>query len=289
MYTNQELVLRYKQDKLEGNDKSANTIRRYMENLNGFIKYIGNESVVEVKRIKVIDYKNLCQKKYASSTVNNIMTTLTRFYDFIVYDLELSERNIVKNIDRPKIVKEESKIPTNEQVRGLLDSITDDRNLAIATVLFETGMRIDELLNITLETYNSKIENGFVILGKGRKYRDVFLCEKTIKLIDKYIENRVDGCEYLFTTCNGNQMARTDVSRMLKTNARKCGLFSEQQVKELHPHLCRHTCASRLINNDTPIEVVADALGHSSTEVTYKTYYHADKARVKRALLEIAY
>lgn len=287
--TNKELVEEFIKEKLEGANKSKNTIKRYSENLDNFIKYLGKNSVLSIKRIKVIEYKNYCQTKYANSTVNNIISTLNKFFDFLVYDLELVDKNISTSIDRPKIVIKEEALPTNEQVKALLNTIDNDRDYAIATLLFETGMRISELLSIPLKDYKEKINNSFVILGKGNKYRDVFLSVKCVEIIDKYLESRVNGCENLFTNNNGKEIHRTTISRMLKLNAEKSGKFSKEMAKNIHPHLCRHTFASQLINNDTPIDVIATAMGHSSTEVTYKTYCKIDKSRVRSALIGISY
>ena len=150
----------------------------------------------------------------------------------------------------------------------MVNAATNERNKAIIMMLAQTGLRIHELANITLEQYESRSNNVLVIRGKGDKDRLVGLADETIKLIDSYIINeRKNGCEYLFVGNRGNKMDGKNTSAMLKVCARKAGI---ENWKELHisNHTMRRTFATMMSEADVPIEVISKAMGHSGIAIT---------------------
>ena len=187
-------------------------------------------------------------------------------------------------LETPQIKNREQSALNGEQVRAMVNAATNLRNKAIIMMLAQTGLRIHELANITIEQYESRSNNVLVIRGKGDKDRLVGLADETIKLIDSYIANeRKDGCEYLFVGNRGNKMDGKNTSAMLKVCARKAGI---ENWEELHisNHTMRRTFATMMSEADVPIEVISKAMGHSSVAITANKYIKRTEQRAVNAM-----
>ena len=250
---------------LKAKHRSEGTIREYAKAIENCLAYV-NKSEAEIKPIDLELWQSSMSNLSSASVAQR--TSAVREYFKFLYRNEFISRNPAEMLETPQIKNREQSALNGEQVRAMVNAATNERNKAIIMMLAQTGLRIHELANITLEQYESRSNNVLVIRGKGDKDRLVGLADETIKLIDSYIANeRKDGCEYLFVGNRGNKMDGKNTSAMLKVCARKAGI---ENWEELHisNHTMRRTFATMMSEADVPIEVISKAMGHSGIQIT---------------------
>lgn len=250
---------------LKAKHRSEGTIREYAKAIDHCLEYI-NKQEAEIKPIDLELWQSSMSNLSSASVAQR--TSAVREYFKFLYRNEFISRNPAEMLEAPQIKNREQSALNGEQVRAMVNAATNERNKAIIMILAQTGLRIHELANITLEQYKSRTDNVLVIRGKGDKDRLVGLADETVKLIDSYIANeRKGGCEYLFVGNRGNKMDGKNTSAMLKVCARKAGI---ENWEELHisNHTMRRTFATMMSEADVPIEVISKAMGHSGIQIT---------------------
>ena len=250
---------------LKAKHRSEGTIREYTKAIDNCMAYV-NKPESEIKPIDLELWQSSMSNLSSASVAQR--TSAVREYFKFLYRNEFISRNPAEMLETPQIKNREQSALNGEQVRAMVNAATNERNKAIIMMLAQTGLRIHELANITLEQYESRSNNVLVIRGKGDKDRLVGLADETIKMIDSYIANeRKDGCEYLFVGNRGNKMDGKNTSAMLKVCARKAGI---ENWEELHisNHTMRRTFATMMSEADVPIEVISKAMGHSGIQIT---------------------
>ena len=266
---------------LKAKHRSEGTIREYAKAIENCLAYV-NKSEAEIKPIDLELWQSSMSNLSSASVAQR--TSAVREYFKFLYRNEFISRNPAEMLETPQIKNREQSALNGEQVRAMVNAATNERNKAIIMMLAQTGLRIHELANITLEQYESRSNNVLVIRGKGDKDRLVGLADETIKLIDSYIANeRKDGCEYLFVGNRGNKMDGKNTSAMLKVCARKAGI---ENWEELHisNHTMRRTFATMMSEADVPIEVISKAMGHSSVAITANRYIKRTEQRAVNAM-----
>lgn len=250
---------------LKAKHSSEGTIHEYTKAIENCLEYV-NKPEAEIKPIDIELWQSSMSNLSSASVAQR--TSAVREYFKFLYRNEFISRNPAEMLEAPQIKNREQSALNGEQVRAMVNAATNERNKAIIMMLAQTGLRIHELANITLEQYESRSNNVLVIRGKGDKDRLIGLSNETINLIDSYIANeRKDGCEYLFVGNRGNKMDGKNTSAMLKVCARKAGI---ENWEELHisNHTMRRTFATMMSEADVPIEVISKAMGHSSIAIT---------------------
>lgn len=250
---------------LKAKHRSEGTIREYAKAIDHCLEYV-NKPESEIKPIDLELWQSSMSNLSSASVAQR--TSAVREYFKFLYRNEFINRNPAEMLEAPQIKNREQSALNGEQVRAMVNAATNERNKAIIMMLAQTGLRIHELANITLEQYESRSNSVLVIRGKGDKDRLVGLADETIKMIDSYIANeRKDGCEYLFVGNRGNKMDGKNTSAMLKVCARKAGI---ENWEELHisNHTMRRTFATMMSESDVPIEVISKAMGHSGIQIT---------------------
>lgn len=271
---------------LKAKHRSEGTIREYTKAIDNCLTYV-NKPETEIKAIDLEMWQSSMDNLSSASVAQR--TSAVREYFKFLYRNEFIQRNPAEFLEAPAIKNREQSALTGEQVRAMVNAATNERNKAIIMMLAQTGLRIHELLNITLEQYESRANNVLVIRGKGDKDRLIGLSDETIKLIDSYIANeRKDGCEYLFVGNQGNKMDGKNTSAMLKVCARKAGI---ENWEELHisNHTMRRTFATMMSEADVPIEVISKAMGHSNPALTMQRYIKRTEKRAVDAMLGVKF
>ena len=262
---------------LKAKHRSEGTIREYTNAIETCMAYV-NKPEAEIKPIDLELWQSSMSNLSSASVAQR--TSAVREYFKFLYRNEFISRNPAEMLETPQIKNREQSALNGEQVRAMVNAATNERNKAIIMMLAQTGLRIHELANITLEQYESRSNNVLVIRGKGDKDRLVGLADETIKLIDSYIANeRKDGCEYLFVGNRGNKMDGKNTSAMLKVCARKAGI---ENWEELHisNHTMRRTFATMMSEADVPIEVISKAMGHSGIQITSRYVKRSEQRAV---------
>lgn len=242
--------------------RSEGTVKGYVDDVQHALDYIGKPD----DEIRLVDLESWQSSisNLSSATIARRTAAVKEYFKFL-YRNELIAKNPAEFLEAPAVKNREKSALEAEDVRAMVNVATNDRNKAIIMMLAQTGLRISELANITLEQYKSRINNTLVIRGKGDKDRLVGLSDETVNLIDRYIsKSRKDGSEYLFVGNQGNRLDGKNTSAMLRTTARKAGL----ENCEISNHTMRRTFATLLSESNVPVEVISKAMGHSSIQMT---------------------
>ncbi len=171
-----------------------------------------------------------------------------------------------------------------DEIKSLFDAVPktnklqDLRDSAILETLFSTGLRVSELCNLTKEKIN--LDRGeFMVRGKGKKPRIVFLSPEAKSAISLYLKKREDNNEFVFIShginSNAESLTPRSVQRMIQKYAIKAGI-----VKKVSPHTLRHSYATDLLINGADIRSVQALLGHSSITTT-QVYTHITNKQLK--------
>lgn len=280
--TNQEYYTKYL-DYLQFERKlSKNTILSYQDNLNRFEIFIKGKSIRNIKRNDVETYLKF-NDQMAEKSRAHYLTVLRNFYQFLVYE-DLIETNPCETIKMPKITKSLPKYLTEEEIEKLLsfplNTAFDYRNKAMLELLYATGIRVSELVNLKLN--NIHLEEDLIrVLGKGSKERlspISSICEKYLRIyIEKYrntlLKNKTS--EYVFINNFGNPITRQGFFKNLKRIAKEEGI-----EKEISPHTLRHSYATHLLSHGADLRIIQELLGHSDIATT-EIYTHLVNEKIK--------
>ena len=259
---------------------SNNTYESYRYNLIKVGEYFNNNNLLELSEddIRMFLYKS----KESSKTNAHYLTVLKSFYDYML-DLEKIKVNPCANIKMPKLEKSLPKFLTVNEVDKLLNidlkKPIDYRNKAMLEVLYATGMRISELLNLTLSNYNPE-DGSIKVMGKGSKERYVPISDVAIKYLNLYLNKYrkyiiKNSSDYIFVNYNGKKMSRQGFFKILKALCQKSGIN-----KEISPHILRHSFATHLLNNGADLRIIQELLGHASISTT-EIYSHISNKKIK--------
>ena len=278
-------MLDYKNYLLIDRHYSNNTIASYMNDLNIFISYLDSLNIdyLKVTREDILNYlKNIKDKN--ELTLSHNISVLRSFYKFLMLEEKIS-KNPMENIDLPKLSKKLPSVLTVDEVDKLLNidlnDMYDYRNKAMLELLYASGLRVSELINLKVEDVD--MENDLVkTLGKGSKMRIIPFGNYALEALKKYIyEYRSDFIkkevsEYLFLNNHGKKMTRQGFFKILKGIALKQGI-----EKEISPHTIRHSFATHLLNGGADLRSIQEMLGHSNLATT-QIYTNISREELKK-------
>lgn len=259
---------------------SYNTIDSYGENLkllsDTYKKDIINLTTDEIRSfLENIDVTPRSKTHY--------LTVFNSFYKYMIFQEKLTI-NPCDGIRHPKLDKKLPNYLTDEEIDKLLDikllKPVDYRNKAMLEVLFATGTRISELINLELNQVDFQ-ECIIRVQGKGKKDRIVPIGETAMECLDNYINNYRDFLlktkvsNYVFLNKDGNRISRQGFFKILKKLCIDAGI-----KKEVSPHTLRHSFATHLLNNGADLRIIQELLGHENLTTT-EIYSHLSNKKIK--------
>lgn len=232
------------------------TIDHFIDNIDEPIRSIPTETI----RNYLANYQN--RSKCSKVTVDNIRRNISSFFSWLEeedYILKSPMRRIHK-IKTAKVVKQ---IISDEGIEILRDSCSQPRDLAIIDMLYSTGIRVGELVNLNIADINFE-QRECIVFGKGDKERRVYFDAKTKIHLQNYLRLRSDDNPALFVTLDApyKRLKISGVEIRLRELGRK------NHLEKIHPHKFRRTMATRAIDKGMPIEQVQKILGHSQIDTT---------------------
>ena len=262
-------IIEYKKYLLIDKKYSNNTVLSYMNDLKKFDNFI-KKDIVEVNKNDILKFIEFERAKEDVRSVAHSLTVVRNFYNFLNVENIIKE-NPTDNIDSPKLKKSLPIVLSKEEVDNLLNIELNDkydyRNKAMLELMYATGMRISELINIQMEDIN--LNNSCVIVnGKGNKERKIPFDEITTYYLEKYInEYRKQFLKkinnYLFLNCFGEKISRQAFFKTIKSLAIKKNIH-----KNFSPHTLRHSFATHMVENGADLRSVQILLGHSDISTT---------------------
>lgn len=244
------------------------TIEKMLETVITPVRKISTEDM----RSYLSDYQkiNNCSKV----TVDNVRRNISSFFSW------LEEENYIlkspmKRIHKIKTNQQVKEIITDEDIERLRDKCTCNRDLAMIDLLYSTGIRVGELVNLNIKDIDFEAREC-VVFGKGGKERRVYFDAKAKLHLQKYINGRTDENEALFVSLD----APHDRLKISGVEIRMRSLGRSVNLNKIHPHKFRRTMATRAIDKGMPIEQVQKILGHSQIDTTMQ-YALVNQGNVK--------
>ena len=251
---------------------SEKTITSYMYDLKDYSNFL------EKNHLKITDdtketmskYLNhLNEKKISKRSISRHLSTMRTYYEYLKKE-KIINNNIFQGIKNPKIDK---KIPTfinHEDLNHIIHSFTQSnigkRDHLIVELLYATGLRVGELVNIKLKNIDFGAQS-IKVVGKGNKERYVFYNTTTSELLKDYLKIRAKtqktSNEYLLLNDKGNKITEAKVRQIIKNTLIKTGIKNK-----ITPHTFRHTFATDLLNAGADLVNVKELLGHASLNTT---------------------
>ncbi|MDD6272396.1 MAG: tyrosine-type recombinase/integrase [bacterium] len=259
---------------------SDNTLISYINDLYSLYIFLKKDlDKVNYEDIKdYLEFLNL--KKENSTSIRRRISTFKSFYKYLYNNGYMDKKDYpLSKISYPKV---EKKLPKFVYYNDLLEIINESsngkdgiRDRLIIEMLYATGVRISELVNIKINDidFNNK---RIVVCGKGNKERIVYYGDYAEEILKKYLETHEKNSEnYLFINSKGGKITVRGVRYIIDK------IMDRLSIKtHVTPHVLRHTFATDMLNNGCDIKVVQELLGHSSLKAT-EIYTHVTNERLK--------
>lgn len=263
------------------------TIINYEEDLRQFLNFLKQKNINNFKNVSyevIRDYLvYLNNKKYKNKTISRIISTLRSLFNYLESE-KIVDNNPTILISNPKKeirLPEFLSINEIEQLINIkIENKYDLRNILIIELLYSTGIRVSEAINVKtndIDEYNKRIK----VLGKGNKERYVLYGSKFEELYNEYKKEFSDiNNNYLLLSHNNKKLTESMVRKILNKVALKAGLS-----KHIYPHMLRHTCATHMLNNGAELLSVKELLGHKNISTT-GIYTHVTNDRLRKVYLD---
>lgn len=248
--------------------KSAKTINSYVAHINQMLDYIGKADN-DIAYSDLIDWQDSVSH-LASATVALKVAAVKSYFGYLLKANEIDSDPSV-NLEKPTVHNKSKHYMSAAMVRDMVNHARTARDKASIMLFASTGLRFEEMANITLDDYSKmkQDENHAIkILGKGAKERFVYLNDETIGLIDKYLEYRGRRyCDRLFVSFQGGPMKANNYGQTLKAVAKAANI---PFWNEISPHCLRAACATMMNEKNVDVGTIRDVLGHASIATTQR-------------------
>ena len=264
---------------------SNKTKDSYTNDLNIYKEFLNERHIDKVDNIDSDDIKEFIKirNKEEISTVAHNLTVIKNFHKYLLKENLVSD-DVSLFIDRPKLRKSLPKTLSVEDIDKLLDielkTEFDYRNKAMLELMYGTGLRVSELVSLTVNDID--LTNCIIrVMGKGSKEREIPLGEFSIYYLKLYLEKRKSMLkgyseEALFLNNHGKKMTRQGFFKNLKKILKEKGLN-----EDISPHTLRHSFATHLLNRGADLRSIQEMLGHSDISTT-KIYTHVSDDKVSK-------
>ncbi len=242
---------------LKSEEKSENTIGKYLRDVQAFAAYLGGAAVTKEA---VIAYKNkLLSENYAVRSINSMLASLNSLFSFLGWtDCRVKSIKLQRQIYCPE-EKELTKAEYMRLVNAAKQKGNERLNLVLQTIC-GTGIRVSELQYITVEA----VKCGEAIVSLKGKTRSVFIVKELQKKLLRYTAEQGISSGTIFITRTGRPMSRTNIWREMKGLCEQAGV----NPQKVFPHNLRHLFARTFYGIEKDIAKLADILGHSSINTT---------------------
>lgn len=268
---------------------SANTRQAYERDLRLFCKTLGfknSDALVNVSREQITGYMTqLKEKGLAAATIARKLAAIKAFYRFMTAEgyMDANPAEVVeagtKGIKLPRVLSEDEVVRLLNQPD--ITTAEGFRDRTMLEVLYATGMRVSELINLTLERVDLNMKY-IIAFGKGSKERIVPLGSVAAEFLQQYLEkvrpkltHEDRSTNIVFLAFGGHELTRQRFWQIIRAYGRKANIN-----KALTPHILRHSFATHLLDNGADLRSVQELLGHSDISTT-QIYTHLTNKRLR--------
>ena len=272
---------------------ATNTINSYWMDIKYYIKYILSRYKLDkysaIKQKHLTEYistlSQLSGNQIQSSTINRAISSIKGFHKYLIIN-EIMVNDPSKNIHSLKLSQKLPSVLSNIEIESILSTIDISkinaiRDKSIIMLLYSSGLRVSELINLNLSSLILE-ENIIRVLGKGNKERLVPIGQQARVQLEEYISsfrpkycNRGNSKGVIFLSNRGGMLSRKTIWNLIKIHTKNAGID-----KRVTPHTFRHSFASHLLEGGADLRIVQELLGHTSISTT-QIYTHLDKTYLK--------
>lgn len=272
---------------------SENTIDAYLRDITQYITFL--EKYRKLKRVEQIDksdiqayLKSLKNKDLSAKSTSRKLSSIKGFHQFLLLEKETTT-DVSSLIEAPKIERNIPDVLSVEEVIRLIDHVKgieplDLRNLALLELIYGSGLRVSELLNLKISDIH--LTASYVkIIGKGSKERQVPLGQMSVIALREYLTKgrpqliKIEN-NFLFLNQYGNKLSRQGFFKLLKKIAKDSNI-----TKEVSPHTLRHSFATHLLEAGIDLRTLQELLGHEDISTT-QIYTHISQKHLKKSYLD---
>ena len=262
---------------------SENTINNYHIDLMEFYDFT-NKNILNINKDIVNKYMQyLYDKNISKNTIARRLSSLRSFYNYL-YKNSIVNKNYFSNIKNPKKDNSLPKLVKNNDIDKMFlipnkRTPLGQRNLLIIRMLYATGVRVSELVNIKICDINIS-DRTIRILGKGSKERIVVFGNNAKDILELYLNDgryklNINNSDYLFLNKDGNRLSDRYVRNIINDI-----IFKASIQLSVSPHMLRHTFATDMLNNGADLVSVKELLGHESLNTT-SIYTHVSDDKIR--------
>ena len=250
---------------------SRSTIRTYRSLLTKFFNFYSDMEIDKINREDIQRYLlHLIDNGYSESLQNQAINAIKFFYEQV-----LDNPRTIYKAERPKREKRLPIVLSPEEVRSIFDQIDNIKHRTILMVIYSSGLRISELLNLKINDIDSKRMLIHIKGSKGKKDRLVILSEVALKMLRKYYIDYKPKY-WLFEGANGGIYSSSSCQAILKRAVSSAGI-----KKHVTLHTLRHSFATHLLENGTDLRYIQSLLGHNSSRTT-EIYTHVSQTHLQK-------
>ena len=284
----QELLAKYLNYLLIERGVAQNTLEAYGRDLRRFLVFIQQRGLTQLQEATpeiLIEYLiQIKNEGLSANSMNRSLAALRGFYKYLLMEKKI-EQTPLANIELAKVWMRLPDTLSKEEMNVILAQPGGDkpsalRDTAMLELLYATGIRVSELINLTMNSINWQV--GFLtVMGKGNKERIVPIGKTAYDCVRVYVDNarpqlmQKKSTDMLFLNRFGGKFTRQGFWKMVIRYAQKAGL-----KKKVHPHTFRHSFASHLLEGGADLRTVQVMLGHADISTT-QIYTHITRDRLK--------
>ena len=267
---------------------SVNTVSGYQNDLKNYIHFlVENKNIKDINQIQFKDVRAyvafITKEGYKPSSVNRNISSIKKFHLFLM-DNELTHENPSELLESQKNRRNFPDTLSVDEIESIFNvinvsSLIGLRDLSILTLLYSTGMRVSELINLELSNVFLK-EEYVKIMGKGKKERIVPLGLKAKNSLVSYLNKnqdigKINNQGYIFLSYRSKQLTRMSIFNIIKKYCLLAGIG-----KTVSPHTFRHSFATHMLEGGADLRIVQELLGHENINTT-EIYTHLDRTYLK--------
>lgn len=267
--------------------KSVNTVESYGRDIRQYITYLNKAGITDLSaatKTTILSYLMSLQKQgRAASTVSRTLASLRSFYIFMIQSGN-AKVDPTSNLEAPHVEKKPPQILSNAEVELLMEQpvCTDNKGIrdrAMLELLYATGIRVSELINLDLSDVNLPMH--FIRCSGTKKERIVPMGNKAYEALKVYMEKarglmiKSEEEKALFVNCSGQRLSRQGFWKLIKYYQRQAGI-----EKDITPHTLRHSFAAHLVENGADLHAIQEMMGHADISST-QVYSHLMNSHIK--------
>ena len=267
---------------------AQNTMESYGRDFRRFIFFVEKKEIKDIKEITpeiIVEFLTYIRDEgLAANSMNRSLASLRGFYKYLLRE-KIITQNPLANIEMAKVWMKLPETISKEEMKSILvqpgtQSVAAIRNTAMLELLYATGIRVSELINLTMNSINWQV--GFlIVMGKGSKERIVPIGKIAYDYTRRYVDEvrpklmQKKSTDVFFLSRFGKKFTRQGFWKIVVGYARQAGL-----QKKVYPHTFRHSFASHLLEGGADLRSVQVMLGHSDISTT-QIYTHVTRERLR--------